>query len=455
MGNAVFNIDNIAKVQEAHGDKLHCLFGLAFSILIILSSCIIIHHNQAGNASLAATQLAAAPVVSAVSSSTTQLSSNTQKTLALSELKPTVVTVKRKDTLSKIFARLGLSSQDAKRILALKSAQSLRSLSVGAKLNFYINRQEKSLKQLVYNINDTTTLTITHNNGFQPQLVHVEPITRLQYVASNVGSSVYATGKRIGLPSKIIQQFASVFNNKANFAHGIYRGDKIAVYYREYFVRDKKIRDGDIAAAELIHKNKKYRIIGFLEPSGKTSFYTPQGIGLVPPFLRYPVNFKRIGDRFSLARLEPILGIVRPHLGVDLIAPHGTPIKAASDGVITLAGRKGGYGNAITLQHGIYTTLYAHLSRFNHGIHPGAYVKQGQVIGFVGATGLATGPHLHYEFHINDVHVDPLKVKLPTGEMIASAYRSKFFAFSRQMLAKLDMQHNVRVAMQDDGSTKI
>jgi murein DD-endopeptidase MepM/ murein hydrolase activator NlpD len=368
------------------------------------------------------------------------------------ELKTIQVAIRSNDSLASVFKRMRFSNNDARQILSMKVAKSLLNLRQGQKIGFVVNPVDRSFKQLTFSADGVDSLTIAKSHDFQAKAIHYEPVQHLQYVSSTVRGSIYSAGKKVGLPGKVIQQFARVFNNKGSFAHGIYNGDKFAVYYREFLVGNKKVRDGDIAAAELIHAGKAYRVLGFTEPSGNTNFYTPQGYSLIPPFLRYPVRYTRIGSRFSFARLEPILGIVRPHLGVDLVAPAGTPIKASSNGKIAFIGRKGGYGKAIIVQRGKYTTLYAHMSRFKTGLHYGSSVKQGDTIGFVGATGLATGPHLHYEFRINGVHYDPLKDSLPSGEMIASSYRKQFFSFARTMLAKLDMQRNVVVAMEkEDG----
>ena len=157
-------------------------------------------------------------------------------------------------------------------------------------------------------------------------------------------------------------------------------------------------------------------------------------------FLRSPVDFRRISSRFTRERYHPVLGKKRPHRGVDYAAARGTPIKAAGDGKITFRGTKGGYGSTVVIQHGTqYSTLYAHLSNFKRGQRNGSAVKQGDVIGFVGSSGLATGPHLHYEFRVNGTHRNPLTVKFPDAQPIKAAYKKDFLAQTQPVLAQLNI----------------
>jgi len=199
------------------------------------------------------------------------------------------------------------------------------------------------------------------------------------------------------------------------------------------------VREGDIVAAEFVNQGRSFRAIRYTDPSGRTDYYTPDGLSLRKAFLRTPVQFSRISSRFNLHRKHPILNRIRAHKGVDYAAPVGTPVRAAGDGKVTYKGWNGGYGRFVVLQHGQrYSTAYGHLSRFAAKLRSGARVHQGQIIGYVGQSGLATGPHLHYEFRIDGRHRDPLKVKLPAAKPLQARYMADFESKALPLLAQID-----------------
>ncbi len=350
------------------------------------------------------------------------------------------VTVRHKDDLTRIFKRNGIDVKDAKAILALKKAKALRDLRAGKKIELTVEKVEKGVKlrQLVYVVSELDTLTVTSHKGWHAQIKHIEPTVKISYAAATVHGSVYTAASKHGISRKIVAQLSNIFSKKADLRK-MHQGDSFAVLYKEYAVNGKVIKDGEIVAAEILQKGRLYRMIGFTDVHGNTDYYTPEGYNSNPPFSRLPItNYTRIGSRFSLNRVHPILGYSRPHRGVDFCAPFGTPIKATSNGKVEFVGSHGQHGRTVIIQRGIYKTLYAHMSKFASNVCSGCNVKKGQTIGFVGASGLASGPHLHYEFHINGVHHDPLKVKLPVGEMIAPEYRKSFFAFAKRILTQLD-----------------
>ena len=352
--------------------------------------------------------------------------------------KPLVVTIKSKDNLKKLFKRNGLNEKDALAILAIKKASSLKNLHAGKKISLTLDATKTKLQVLEYKLDDLTTLVVTaRKGGWSVDTKHIKPTTKTKYAAATITGSIYTAGKRAGVPQKLVAQMVNAFSNRVNVKK-IHDGDKFALLYNEYTLDGKKVRDSDIAVAELVHKGETHRIVSFTDSYGHTNFYTPQGHSIKPAFERYPVAFNHIGSRFSHARHHPILGTVRAHTGVDLSADRGAPIKATGNGKIVFAGTSGGYGNVVRIKHGIYETVYAHLSRFSNKVYTGGYVKQGDVIGYVGSSGLATGPHLHYELRVNGVPHDPLKVKLPSGQMIASEHRNRFFALSKKVLSQLD-----------------
>lgn len=353
-----------------------------------------------------------------------------------------VVTVKGKnDNLNKIFKRLNLSANDARKILNLSHTQSLYSLRAGQKLTFYFD-SAKQLAKIIYPISDTDTLVISRASSgarFQAKVNHVEPVVRLEYAGVTVTSSLSAGAKKAGVPGKLIGQFLSIFKDKVNLEKTLRSGDSIDLLYRDYYIGDKKIKSGEIALAEYTHGGKTTRAIAFTDGYGRTNYYSADGYSLKSPFVRYPLKFKRISSPFSLHRYHPIYHIWCAHTGVDLSATYGAPVKATSDGVIAFAGVSSGYGRTVTVKHDTkYSTLYAHLSGFASDLHRGSRVQQGQVVGYVGNSGETTGTHLHFEFRINNQPNDPTKVKLPSTEMIAANYRSKFLAQGKQLLAKLD-----------------
>lgn len=362
----------------------------------------------------------------------------------INNTKVLTVTVRHKDSLAKIFKRNGVDIKDAKAILALKQAKALVGLRAGKKISLTIEKIKTNakistkLKQLIYVIDELNTLTVVaRGKGWHAHIKHIEPSVKLSYAAATIHGSIYTAASKKGIPRKMVAQLANIFSQKVD-VNKLQKGDRLALFYKEYTVNGKKIKDGEIVAAEIFHKNRLHRMIGFTDSNGITDYYNSEGYNNKPPFMRIPVSYIRIGSRFSSNRWHPILKFSRPHLGVDFCAPFGTPVRATSNGRVEFVGTKGGHGRTIVLKRGIYSTLYAHLSGFSAGVFPGGYVKKGQIIGYVGATGLATGPHLHYEFHINGVHHDPLSVKLPEGEMIAPEHRKKFFALSNRMLAQLN-----------------
>ena len=253
------------------------------------------------------------------------------------------------------------------------------------------------------------------------------------------------SSQAVGLNYRLVEKLVDIFGWDIDFAMDVRANDQFRIVYEKKYKDGKLVELGDILVAEFINKGKTYRAVRYIDPDGRTSYYNPQGRNLAQAFIRTPVKFTRISSKFNLKRRHPILHKIRAHKGVDYAAPTGTPVKATGNATVEFVGRKGGYGKVVILKHRKnYTTLYAHLSRFGK-IKKGQQVRQGQVIGFVGQTGLASGPHLHYEFRINGKHRDPLKVKLPKGNPIVKKYKQDFSQHSQKMLAllKYPNRHNL------------
>jgi murein DD-endopeptidase MepM/ murein hydrolase activator NlpD len=236
----------------------------------------------------------------------------------------------------------------------------------------------------------------------------------------------------------VAQKLATIFAWDVDFMLDIRRGDRFTAVYEQIFRNGKHVRDGDVLAAEFVNSGKVYRALRFVGDAGQVSYYTPAGLPLAKAFLRAPVEFSRVSSGFNPRRMHPILQRIRGHMGTDYAAPLGTPVHAAGNGSVSFEAVRGAYGNAVVLDHGEgISTLYGHLSRFAKHVHPGSRVRQGEVIGYVGMTGLATGPHLHYEYLMNGVHMNPQTVPLPGGEALQADSLRKFLAETAPLLAGL------------------
>jgi len=357
------------------------------------------------------------------------------------------VKVRRGDNLSLIFDRMHISPQQLHAVVeADKKSPLITSLQPGQQLQFQAD--DGKLQSIKYVLSPEKTLYVTRkDDGFKSHVVEHPVEIRLTYANGEIKNSLYQSGHDAGLSDNVIMAMANIFGWDVDFALDIRKGDKFSLLFEQHYLDGEKLRDGKIIAAEFTNQGKTYRAVLFTDPTGDSQYYSPEGKSMRKAFLRSPVDFRRISSRFTRSRCHPILGTCRPHKGVDYAAATGTPIKAAGDGKIIFRGRKGGYGNAIILQHGHnISTLYGHMSKFRGGLHTGSRVKQGQIIGYVGMTGLATGPHLHYEFRINGVHRNPLTVKLPDAKPIPPKYRAEFMQQSRQLLAQLDRYKSIQVA---------
>lgn len=363
-----------------------------------------------------------------------------------------VVKVKSGDNLSLIFSRLGLSAADLDRILSLNDdTAELKNLSPSETLKFRI--QDGSLQELVQQVDHQHSLRITRKgDDFTSSMVQEPVETRVRHVSATIEDSLFLSGQKAGLSDAMIMKMAAIFAYDIDFALDLREGDQFTVVYNEIYKDGKKVNDGNIIAAEFVNQGHAYRAVRYVDHDGSADYYAPDGHSLKRAFLRTPVAFTRISSGFSLGRMHPILHKIRAHKGVDYAAPIGTPVKATADGRVAFAGRDGGYGNAIKLKHaGGYMTIYGHLSRYAKGVRAGATVHQGQIIGYVGMTGLATGPHLHYEFRVHGTPRNPLTVKLPKALPIAKAEMADFKAKTQPRLAQLD--NAIRVAANSQPAT--
>lgn len=279
-------------------------------------------------------------------------------------------------------------------------------------------------------------------SGLVPPYAVPEPgsyQTRVAYVSASIERSFFEAGRSAGLTDRQILKLADIFGWDVDFALDVHPGDSFSAIFEQKYWLGRKIADGPILAAEFVNQGHVHRAIAFRDETGQLLFYNPAGRNVKRAFLRTPVKFSRISSGFSAARYHPILKLWRAHTGVDYAAPVGTPVRATASGTIVSVGWNGGYGRAILVQHdGPYSTLYAHLSRYRNGLHRGVHVEQGEVIGYVGASGLATGPHLHYEFRVNGRHRNPLAYASSEDDFVASDKRAEFLRAAHKLTAQLD-----------------
>jgi murein DD-endopeptidase MepM/ murein hydrolase activator NlpD len=361
--------------------------------------------------------------------------------------------VKSGDTIGVLFARHGLADTDWRQIMRLGGdTGSLAQIRAGSALQV---RQDKAgqLLELRHQIDEIRSLHVTRQAGvFRARTVAASierrPTYRVGVINENTGS-LFLAGQEAGMSDRVIMQLFDVFRWDIDFAQDIQPGDRFSVVYEEVYRDGEKLRDGEILAAEFVNRGKPLRAIAYADDNGRIDYYTPKGDPMHKAFIRTPVAFSRISSRFGFRR-HPVLNRMRAHKGVDYAAPTGTPVKATGDGRIIHRGRRGGYGNTVMIQHanGI-VTLYGHLSKFAKNQSVGSRVKQGQLIGYVGSTGLATGPHLHYEFHVNGVHQNPLSVKLPNAEPLNPRRLADFRVKAAPLVAQLDALSHIQVALSE------
>jgi murein DD-endopeptidase MepM/ murein hydrolase activator NlpD len=350
------------------------------------------------------------------------------------------VVVGRHDTLDRIFRRLQVSLADLASIRELPSVrQGLDLLRPGDEIS--LTHQNGQLQELTRQLNITQTLEVKRaDEGFAATIIENPVELTIERKRGIISSSLFEAADDAGISDQTALEVGNIFGWDIDFVLDIREGDSFIVVYEQVWQDGKFVRDGEIIAAEFVNDGHVYRALRYTLPDGRSEYYTPDGRSMRKTFLRAPVEFSRISSRFNPRRRHPILNTIRAHKGVDYAAPTGTPVRAAGDGRIHVRGRHGGYGNAVVIEHGGgISTLYGHLSRFARGASQGQRVRQGQVIGYVGSTGLASGPHLHYEYLVNGVHRNPQTVKLGDAQPIAEELRADFGARTAPLLAELDL----------------
>lgn len=355
------------------------------------------------------------------------------------EYESLTLTIRAGDTLDELFRKHDLDIGNLVEISRLDEARTrFRKIKPGDV--FEITHDDGKLVSMYLALDLTNALVIDRDDSSYTASIVERPIeVRKRMAYGVIDTSLFESGAAAGLSDKLIMNIAGIFAWDVDFVLDIRVDDNYYVQWEEIWQDGEFVTDGEIVLAEFNNNGRTNRAIRFVDDSGRTDYFTPDGHSVRKAFIRAPVDFTRVSSNFNPRRRHPILNTIRAHRGVDYAAPRGTPIRAAGDGKVIFRGVKNGYGNAIILQHGgNITTLYAHMSKYASKSWVGARVRQGQTIGYVGATGLATANHLHYEYRISGVHRNPRTVELPQANPIAEKYRARFLAASAPMLEELE-----------------
>lgn len=359
-------------------------------------------------------------------------------------------TVRPGDNLALIFKRNKLTPQEVHAVSTSKPlGKRLRNIYPGHELQLFVD-DEHRLMQLRYATGPLNTLVYKREGDtFISEQITEQPERMLAYKHATIDHSLFVASQRAGLSDNLTMRLAQIFQWDVDFVLDIRPGDAFYVLFEELYHNGEFIGFGDILAAEFVNQGDHHRAIMYTNANGERDYFAPNGESMRKAFLRAPVAFSRISSNFNLRRVHPLWKTARPHRGIDYAAPRNTPILAAGDGRVTTASRNKANGNYVVIQHGEqFVTKYLHMSKFGKNIKRGAKVRQGQTIGYVGATGWATGPHLHYEFLVNGVHQNPRTVSLPDAQPIAGQEFDRFRAHTEQYSVLLDNYKNqVTVAL--------
>ncbi|UXY14391.1 peptidoglycan DD-metalloendopeptidase family protein [Chitiniphilus purpureus] len=356
-------------------------------------------------------------------------------------------TIRSGDTLGALIAKLGVDDDAAKQFIRTDpAAKPLYELHSGRVIRAQTTPDGRLL-QLRYVTGAGSEITVRPSGtGFSVNEAPAELLRESEFRSGTITSSLFAATDRVGLPDEVTRQLVEIFEGEIDFHRRLQKGDRFGVVYETFSLDGQTVRTGRILAAEFVNAGRKLSAVWHETRPGEGAYYSLKGESLKKSFLQTPVEFSRISSGFSM-RFHPILKEWRAHKGIDYAAPTGTRIRAAADGVITFAGRKGAYGNAVEIKHhGAYSTLYGHLNGFAAGIRNGQHVRQGDIIGFVGSTGRATGPHLHYEFKIAGNQVDPSKLNLPKSHTLDARQFARFRDQMQPLQGRLELMARIDLA---------
>jgi len=350
-------------------------------------------------------------------------------------------TFKQGDTFYEVLLNLDFSPREIFQVTeSSKKIYNLNKIKPENTMTLKIDPTTHTLNRLEYSLDDRYMLVVTKTDqGYLASKEEVTCDTKLRTISSTIKSSLFEDGIKAGCSPQLILTFADIFAWDVDFFSDLRKNDSFKLLFEEIYRDGEFVKHGKILAAEFTNREKRFRAFYFKDAKGRGGYYNDNGSSVDREFLKSPLRYSRISSRFSKRRFHPILRIYRPHSGVDYAAPTGTPVEATCDGKVIFIGWKKDYGKCIKIRHNhIYTSFYGHLSRYAKGMKQGKRVKQGQVIGYVGATGLATGPHLDYRLKKRGKFIDPLKFKSTRIHSISETMRSQFEKNKRQMLVKLE-----------------
>lgn len=415
----------------AYTGKRPILFGVGVLCIIIISCCVIFKKYIKTHGKNYTSQTLTLPKLN-------EDEDNASPTEEESAWK--TITTKSGDTLGSLFRQVGLSQKTLQNVLNKnKYAKNLANIKPNQTMRFLI--EDNILEKLIFPLDATQYLLVYRDkDNYLTKIKERDMESHNQYVTATIKGSLYSTAKRMNISYKLIQQMVDIFNWEFDFAKEVRQGDQFSMVYNAFYIDDSLVKTGEILAVIYESRGQVHQAVLHVNADGSSNYYTPEGNSLKKAFSRYPLQFSHISSTFSLSRYHPVLHYRRAHKGVDLAAPIGTPIHATGDGRIEIIGRQNDYGNMIKLNHNkTYSTVYGHLLRFQKGLSRGDTVKRGQIIGYVGQSGLATGPHCHYEFHINHQPKNPTTIKLPMADPISSREKATFHAKTKQLIASLEL----------------
>ena len=350
-----------------------------------------------------------------------------------------IIYVEKNNTLIELLDEAGLSNKYIRALIKAKGSEKLANLKTGDKLEVEINRDQIP-KNIFLSSDGLNGINASFNNGlFSIYKVSRQPDVLERFASVEIEDSLYQSALEADIPDSVIMDLVYIFGWDIDFIFDIRPGDSFDLLYEEYFLKGNKVKNGDIKAARFKRGKKVYTAVRYFLENDQKEFFSIRGKNVEKAFLRSPVEFSYISSKYNLKRKHPILNKIKAHTGVDYAAPTGTPVRTTGDGTISFRGNNGGYGKLIEIKHSEdYSTRYAHLSRYKKDLKVGDKVSQGEIIGYVGKTGRATGPHLHYEFRVNGMHTNPLTVKLPAAKPINEKEKDSFFKTAIEAMNKMD-----------------
>jgi len=349
--------------------------------------------------------------------------------------------IQRRDTLFEILHRFGTPLINVSDLIqTAKKFYPLKSLKPGSEIKIQIDRKNGEVKRLECPIDQDTLLVVNNSpQGITAYKQEIEFETRLSLIAGRIRTSFFEDALQAGLSSQLALNLADIFGWDVDFSVDVREGDSFRVLLEDNYKDGKFVYTKRILAAEFVNQGREYTVFYFKNHDGIEGYYDSAGRSVRKQFLKSPLRYSRVSSSFTNRRFHPILKIYRPHYGIDYAAPTGTPIEAVCDGRVSFAGWQGGYGNCITIQHNsTYASYYGHMSHVARGIKPGVKVKQGEIVGYVGSTGLATGPHLDFRLAENGAFINPFNLKNINTQGLNPQYRVTFEAMKREMMARLE-----------------